>query len=192
MRFPWKQRQRAEEALQELAAPVADIDSIQVDTAGTPYYTCSFEGAELEDPSFEQAVITAAEDFVPVPVSPFPAHLEFSSLPGATNVFFLDFNGHMVSNTAWNTGDADVFDTRPFSRDDDFDMYSSEEQALIKQIWLRVAEDFAPFNINVTTVEPPSFGQRVGRCLITRNVDANSVTNPMGCYRRWGGLCWCV
>lgn len=78
-----------------------------------------------------------------------------NSLPGAKQTIYLDFNGHTTSGTYWNTSyksGANIF-TPAF----DFDgntAFSSAELERIQYIWQRVAEDFSPFNINVTTQAP--------------------------------------
>src|SRR6185295_19368773 len=56
--------------------------------------------------------------------------------------------------------------------------FNDAEQLAIKRVWQRVAEDYAPFNIDVTTERPVSFGTRVAHALITRNTDANGAENP--------------
>jgi hypothetical protein len=48
------------------------------------------------------------------------------------------------------------------------------------RIWQRMAEDFAPFDVDITTEEPSSFDSRTGRCLITRDKDLNNVAMPGG------------
>jgi hypothetical protein len=78
-----------------------------------------------------------------------------SSNPNATAKLFLDFNGHTTSDTAWNTnfnGGA-AFTTPAYSVDADSN-FSATEISNITEIWKRVAEDFAPFNIDVTTIDP--------------------------------------
>jgi hypothetical protein len=72
------------------------------------------------------------------------------SNPGAKATLYLDFNGHFepvygaytnVTNPAYDVdGDATTF--------------SDHELDNIAEIWAAVAEDYAPFNIDVTTVEP--------------------------------------
>ena len=57
------------------------------------------------------------------------------------NVILLDFNGHYVANTMWNVNGA--FNCGPAN-------LTSEEMALVLQ---RVAADFTPFNIIVTSEE---------------------------------------
>jgi len=80
-----------------------------------------------------------------------------SSLPGAQAAIYLDFDGHFEAN--W--GSYGAITSPAYSTDSDLNNFSSTELANIEQIWRHVAEDFAPFNINVTTVEPPSFANGV-------------------------------
>ena len=97
-------------------------------------------------------------------VPPLPTNLDLSrtfllaSRPDATKTIFLDFDGHTTSRTAWNssyTRGADIV-TPAYSIDGDDTAFSDMELATIQCIWQRVAEDFAPFDINVTTSEPPA------------------------------------
>ena len=84
-----------------------------------------------------------------------------SSNPNATAKIFLDFDSHITSNTAWNnnyTGGADIF-TPAYSIDSDTNSFSDQEIANIEEIWKRVAEDFAPFNVDVTTIDPGNLNQ---------------------------------
>ena len=66
---------------------------------------------------------------------------DLNSYPSASSVIFLDFNGHAVSGTMWNTNGA--FTCNPAGLSD----------AAITEVFNRVAEDYRPFNINVTTNE---------------------------------------
>ena len=79
-----------------------------------------------------------------------------SSNPTATSKMFLDFNGHTTSGTTWNSsfnGGANIV-TPAYSIDADTTTFSTTEVARIEEIWKRVAEDYAPFNIDVTTIDP--------------------------------------
>ena len=62
--------------------------------------------------------------------------------------------------------------------DGDFTSFNTAEQAAIRDLWQRAAEDFAPFDVDVTTEEPATFGPRTIRSLITRSFDANGVDLP--------------
>ena len=88
-----------------------------------------------------------------VPVAALPL---LSSNPSATSKIYLDFNGHTTSGTDWNTfynGGANIV-TPAYSIDADTTTFSTTEVATIEEIWKRVAEDYAPFNVDVTTIEP--------------------------------------
>ncbi len=88
----------------------------------------------------------------------------YSSLPGANHTIYLDFDGHVTSGTTWNTGyyGEDPINSPAWSLDSDRANFSDTELATIQRIWLRVAEDYSPFNVNVTTVEPPVNDLRKG------------------------------
>lgn len=77
---------------------------------------------------------------------------QLSSRAGAAASIYLDFDGHFEA--AWGAY-ANV--TSPaYDRDGNVASFSAAELSAIQEIWTRVAEDFAPFNINVTTVLPVS------------------------------------
>ncbi len=112
-------------------------------------------------------------------IEPASTNLTFHSRPGASNVLFLNFTGEEVSGTAWNAAvGRDLIPAMAFSTDADYSTFSDAEQLTIKRIWQRVAEDFAPFDIDVTTERPSAFGPRIALALITRNTDANGLPNP--------------
>lgn len=74
-----------------------------------------------------------------------------NSNPGATAQLYLDFDGHFQSGT-W--GSYSNLNIPAFDKDGNSADYNAEEVAYIQDVWSIVAEDFAPFNINVTTVQP--------------------------------------
>ena len=65
---------------------------------------------------------------------------------------FLEFNGAFSPNNDLGI-DADIF-TKAFSMDGDYNNVNATERDVILDAWAHVAEDYAPFNINVTTVHP--------------------------------------
>ena len=76
--------------------------------------------------------------------------------PGAQRTLFIDFDGATISGTYWNYGIGD-FEVPPFSLDEDRSTFNNDERSYILEVWMRVAEDYAPFGIDVTT-EDPGFG----------------------------------
>ena len=80
------------------------------------------------------------------------------SKPDSHYTIYLDFNGHTTVDKLWNkdcTDGAPII-TPAFSMDSDVNRFSDSELERIRFIWERVAEDFAPFDVDVTTEEPPS------------------------------------
>jgi hypothetical protein len=82
----------------------------------------------------------------------------YNSNPGAFAQLYLDFDGN-VGPSGW-CGTSGVITTAVFGTDGDPNTYSAGELTLIDQIWKRTAEDYAPFNINVTTVLPSDFNNK--------------------------------
>lgn len=104
----------------------------------------------------ERAIATSGPSSAWVPGSS-PAGLPvLSSRLGAKATLYLDFNGHVESR--W--GERTNLITPAYDIDGNFAIFSAQEAANIREIWNRVAEDYAPFNINVTTVQPGSFADR--------------------------------
>src|SRR6185369_7709218 len=94
------------------------------------------------------------------------------------NILYLNFTGENVTGTSWNTAGRTTIPAVAFSTDSDYSTFSDAEQVAIKRIWQRVAEDYAPFNIDITTERPATFGTRTAHALITRSTDANGNPNP--------------
>jgi len=82
--------------------------------------------------------------------NPLTSIPQLNSNPAATAAIYLDFNGHFEATTG---GHSNVT-TPVFDSDGDSSTFSDDELAYITDVWKIVAEDYAPFNINVTTVEP--------------------------------------
>src|SRR5262245_42988037 len=78
---------------------------------------------------------------------------QLNSLLGAKATVYLDFDG----DAARTWGSYNVPTTPAYDTDGNASSFSAGELASINEIWQRVAEKFAVFNINVTTVRPASF-----------------------------------
>ena len=104
------------------------------------------------------------------------------SLPGSPRSLYLHFLGGNVTNTQWNLNSGvPVWTTLPFDTDGVPLPFSTAERASISSIWSRVAEDYSPFNIDVTT-EPPSAAHASTTVVVvvTSSVDANGASLPYG------------
>ena len=87
--------------------------------------------------------------------------IPLQSFPGATGVLYLDFDGEDGPHAGWGEFDA---------------ASPNRSNAQIRDVWSRVAEDFAPFNLNVTTdlnvyLAAPEESRQ--RCIITPTDDAS-------------------
>ena len=94
----------------------------------------------------------------PPPAGPFPYNETFflHSRLGSNRVIYLDFDGYVTTGTGWNsnfTGGQPI-NSAPYSIDGDPNSFSQQEQDAIQYIWQRIAEDYAPFDVDVTTQDP--------------------------------------
>ncbi|TCC43433.1 zinc-dependent metalloprotease family protein [Kribbella sindirgiensis] len=80
---------------------------------------------------------------------------ELHSKPGSKRVIYLDFTGHTITGTAWNTnGKPSTVTVKPYDTNGNTSTWSTAEQDVVHEVWARVAEDYAPFNVDVTTQQP--------------------------------------
>ncbi|WP_440110438.1 PKD domain-containing protein [Acidovorax sp. BL-A-41-H1] len=103
------------------------------------------------------------------------------SRPGSKRTIYLNFRGATLLNTAWNSSGGSI-NAQPFDLDGVPSTFSNTELQRIQYIWQRVAEDYAPFDVNVTT-EPPS-PDKITRSGTTDDVYGTTVliTNSNGVY----------
>jgi hypothetical protein len=114
------------------------------------------------------------------------------SRAGASKTLFLDFNGHDISGTLWNSntdygGPMAVWNCRPYDTDNDETTFSASEQADMVQVWERVAEDYAPFDVDVTTEQPASWSRTTAHALITPAIDSKGDPCP---HDGFGGVAY--
>jgi hypothetical protein len=101
--------------------------------------------AEAPAARWASTVVTAASGAV------FKLH----SKAGSRRVIYLDFDGHTLTRTGWNTGGKPaVVKVTPYDTDGNPGSYGITEQNVIHEVWKRVSEDYAPFDVDVTTQAP--------------------------------------
>jgi len=174
-------RAKAMDALHRFSFPSEDVATLRVDTQGHPFYEDDFRGAieRVGEPRTAgrapfgmttQAVPSIAASSVG-PATVFTLH----SRPGAARTVYLNFRGHVITGTGWNTAQKPSLQALPYSLDTDYASFTEAESASIAEIWQRVAEDYAPYDIDVTTEPPPAFGPQTGHVLVTRQYDRNGI-----------------
>lgn len=127
-------------------------------------------------------------------VAPLPQTFRLHSNPRARRTIYLDVDGTSVRGTAWNDQvGVRSGDHRGWDPGNNGGKFTPRERRFVQSVWARVAEDYAPFAVDVTTEEPRDdrihrstkrdkvFGTRV---LITESRDAHSVI----CDRQCGGV----
>jgi chitodextrinase len=134
---------------QELATRLQLDRTLHVDRGGRLLYACNAPKATVTTIGSSGAATATT----PAALSDtFVLH----SRPGATKVVYLDFVGFTTSGTIWNSSfraGAD-FTTPPYDIDGNPSAFSDTELARIQGIWERVAEDYSPFDVDVTTEDP--------------------------------------
>jgi hypothetical protein len=127
-------------------------------------------------------------------VAPLPQTFRLHSNPKARRTIFLDVDGTSVRRTAWNDQvDVRNDDHRGWDPGNNGRRFSPRERRLVQNLWARVAEDYAPFAVDVTTEQPRDdrihrsakrdkvFGTRV---LISESRQAHTAI----CDRQCGGV----
>jgi hypothetical protein len=112
------------------------------------------------------------------------------SRPSSKNKIFLDFQGGVLTNTMWNI----YYNINSIN----YSAFDISENILlrIQQIWKGVVEDFAPFDVDITTEPITNYNVR---CIITNNT-SNEIFNDgkyggvafiySWGYKYWND-CWC-
>lgn len=179
--LPLPAQERAVAWLNSFSFHKSDLEFIRVDNEGGVFY----QDTAIPDATPEMTGTISGDSSAPIleaTTNVFALH----SKPGASKVFILDFDGHTISGTAWNSSEPS-YSATPFDTDGNFNNVSDAERAAIHEIWHRIAEDFAPFDIDITTEEPATLTSTTGRLLITRNSDLNGKTMP---YNTSGGVAY--
>ncbi|HEY9510751.1 MAG TPA: autotransporter-associated beta strand repeat-containing protein, partial [Verrucomicrobiae bacterium] len=136
--------------------------SLWVDPRGRLFFVCNAPAPTT--------VLSSSNEISAAQLVPLDQTFLLHSRPGSTKTIFLDFDGYTISGTQWNAsnnGGADII-APPWDTDGNPNSFSSSERTIIQQIWLRVSEDYAPFDVDVTTEFP-------GDAAMTRNNNGDQV-----------------
>jgi hypothetical protein len=90
------------------------------------------------------------------PLVAFADTFRLNSNPTASKTIYLDFDGHTTTGTSWNNSTMGAtFYSPAYNTDGNVAVFGTNELTLIQRAWQRVAADFVPFDVNVTTLVPP-------------------------------------
>lgn len=112
-----------------------------------------FVEEELDRPLPADPASSATSGALDGQLAPLDQTFLLHSRPGAKRTIYLNFLGAVLNSTAWN-GSGGSITALPFDLDGIPYSLSAAELERIQYIWQRVAEDYAPFDVNVTTEVP--------------------------------------
>ncbi|MEQ1906260.1 MAG: zinc-dependent metalloprotease family protein, partial [Pirellulaceae bacterium] len=151
-----------------------------------------FEGLEKRQalaaifPAYIDGVLTLGDAAAAAPYQ-LADTLKLQSNPNSTKTILLDVDGHHSVNNGWDHDE--MFDR--FDLDGDASGFSDAELIEIQKVWQQVAEDFAGFDVNVTTLDrgvdrlirnSPDDNEYGMRVLMTQQTD--------GFNGPWGGIAY--
>lgn len=114
------------------------------------------DAEEPKNKSFQlDSGMSAVGNVVNNSVYPQDQTFKLQSKPESTRILYLNFKG---------AGADPAFDL-----DKNKGTFSTAEQMMIQKIWARVKEDFAPFDVNVTTEPPTSLAGKTGTSILITN-----------------------
>lgn len=135
---------------EEFAALLLADRSLKLDRNGRLFVEEGFR-----PPPFTNSPLVSADSAVDGTLAPLDQTFLLHSRPGAKRTIYLNFKGATLNGTAWN-GSATTVTALPFDLDGLPYSYNTTELQRIQYIWQRVAEDYAPFDVDVTTEAPPA------------------------------------
>lgn len=93
-----------------------------------------------------------ADSLITGDLYPLGDTFKLHSRPGAQRFLVLNFQGSTITGTAWNNSlrKPSIVAT-PYDTDNNPASFSDAELTTIQTIWQRVAEDYAPYDVDVTT-----------------------------------------
>lgn len=166
---------------EELRHRLRNDRSLAVDEHGRLFFTCA-----APSPAAGLGAGPAAAGLVPL-AQTFTLH----SRPGSQRIVYLDFDGHTLTGVAWNDyAGVPTISCPAWDTDGDPAVFGDAERRAIQQVWQRVAEDYAPFDVDVTTETPAASS-------LTRSSEADA-TYGMRClispiseyFGNFGGLAY--
>lgn len=107
----------------------------------------------MEKPYFASQAGGASEPILDGNLVDLALTFKLHSRPAASRTIYLDFDGGIIDGTVWNKNRVPI-NAAPYDLDGNPGTFSTLELQRIQNIWQRVAEDYAPFDVNITTELP--------------------------------------
>lgn len=130
----------------EFASILRRDRNVWLDRQGRVFYQ-----EDLDTPLKVDAPLAAPSLTSSGTLAPLDQTFLLHSRPGSKRTIYLNFRGATLSSTAWNTSSQPTITALPYDIDGVPYSFSSTELERIQYIWQRVAEDYASFDVDVTT-----------------------------------------
>ncbi|WP_244928247.1 fibronectin type III domain-containing protein [Nocardioides sp. W7] len=137
---------------------------------------------------FYREPVAAERAPTPAGAAPYPLNQTFTlhSKPDAKRKIFIDVDGAVVSGTEWHA----QYPTTPTSHPawdpaGDGPTFSDAEKEAVQTVWALVAEDYAPFDVDVTTQNPGAVAI-LRSSLADQEYGAHALVSPSGA---WATIC---
>ena len=156
-------------SLAKVKAIAAKDRDLRVTSDNRLFYACRFDADTARGSRVQTGPDTSTFTSPPPTVNATTA-FQLHSRPGASRTLYLDFNGHTVpANSFW---DANPITIPPFKLAGTATATDQVNLNAIRDIWMHVAEDFAAWDIDVTT-DATGIATKPGqRCVIGGRQDA--------------------
>ena len=136
-------------SIDQLRQQILNDHDVRIDAKGRMFVV-----EEMKAPLLQGATSTNQQRVLDGELMPLDQTFLMHSRPSANRTIYLDFNGATLTGTAWN-GSSGSITAKPYDIDSQPDSFSDTELQRIQYIWQRVSEDYAPFDVDVTTEAPP-------------------------------------
>lgn len=146
----------------EFRAQLLNDKRMRIDQRGRVHFV-----DDLDAPLPASAAPSSSTGLLDGTLAPLDQTFLLHSRPGAKRTIYLNFKGATLTNTVWNNGGGSII-APPFDTDGVPGTFSQAELERIQYVWQRVSEDYAPFDVDVTT-------EAVTADLITRSGSTDDV-----------------
>ncbi len=132
----------------EFRAKLLNDRRMRIDQRGRVHFV-----DDLDAPLPASAAPSVSTGLIDGTLAPLDQTFLLHSRPSAKRTIYLNFKGATLTNTVWNNGGGSII-APPFDIDGVPGTFSQTELERIQYIWQRVSEDYAPFDVDVTTEVP--------------------------------------
>jgi PKD repeat protein len=148
-------------SLEELRSALLSDPSMRITATGEIKYIerpPSPDQTTVKSTAATAAAVSPSTQAIRLPTDIF----KLNSYPGSNRTIYLDFTGADLTATNWNSPIKPSLQAAAFDLDGSPTTFNTAEKEFIYKVWQAVSEDYAPFDVNVTTQQPDSSQLNIG------------------------------